>query len=150
MAHEAPHFAHGIERARLLLEQHRLAELTFDDLSDAERGEVRSALRMLRRRAHQRSVRERFSAAVIGVVGLGAVTVGFLAGPAAHLSDSGNAMVMGDLSLEAPAWLLGVGGLTIGVFLLDRSVRRHRRAARRWDADEALVAHTLQRAGEAG
>lgn len=141
---ERPHLTHGLERARLLLRDNRLAELTFDDLTAGERVVVVDALHAKLFRAHARV----FRAHVVGVL----VTVGFatgvglafFAGPLAHIGPTGHVR-MSDPTLEAQVWLVTITLAALGIAAADYLIRRRHRLTRHLEKESQAIAAAIAR-----
>ncbi|HVZ48400.1 MAG TPA: hypothetical protein VG916_06435 [Gemmatimonadaceae bacterium] len=142
---DRPHLTHGLERARLLLRHNRLAELTFDDLSAAERAVVRGELDEKLRHARRRVRRAHAMGALLVAGFVVAAAAAFYLGPLLHVGPSGVRVTDG--ALEAEAWIIGVTAAGFGLGATDYLVRRRRRLTRALEKETALIAAVIARAG---
>ncbi len=146
--HLDPHLTHGLERARLLLKGNRLAELTFHDLSAAERATVLAALEDKRRRAESRRRRAHVTGAALTVAFVALAAFVFVIGPMAHIGPTGQVRTT-DLTLEAQLWAVSLVLVALGIAAGDYLLRRRRRLAHVWERESASIAAAIARAGEA-
>ena len=143
---DRPHLTHGFERASLLLDANRLAELTFHDLTPEERQIVLDELEAKLVRTHRRAVRAHVVGALL-TIGFAALSLFvFVIGPIAHIGPTGQVRTT-DLTLEAQMWAVGLALVSLGIAAFDYLLRRRRSLAHGWERESKSIARAIGRAG---
>lgn len=142
---EIPHAATALDTARFLVQENRLHEIWFGQLSPAERDVVILDLEAKLSRVRSRALRSHLIGVAQAACFLGLGVVAMAIGPAGFLGAFDRGFGGQTFRSAAAFWALLILFVSLGAFAADYMLRRRHRVTKLWDHESASIRGTIQR-----